>query len=188
VGGVVGGGPSLGVWLLVALLAMGSAAGLQLLLIVEHSLGGGRQGCPAPHCPSPDALVPFELRFFVRSPMCTALHDGLQGLGVHCDEVPRNCQTPDCSGHCHFGCARGYKQVGPRAWSFRVVQAQLAERVWRWLGYCWIIRPSAAPVPVLSLQQCHCPHAKTCPAQRSHSTHFRLPASLPFSRPACRTP
>ena len=43
--------------------------------------------------------------------MCTALRSGLDQLGVHAAEVPRNCLNPDCSGHCGHGCARGYKQV-----------------------------------------------------------------------------
>jgi hypothetical protein len=46
--------------------------------------------------------------------MCSALRSGLQGVGAHCGEVPRNCQTADCGGHCCLGCARGYKQVGRR--------------------------------------------------------------------------
>lgn len=43
--------------------------------------------------------------------MCSALRSGLDNLGVHAEEVPRNCLNPDCSGHCGHGCARGYKQA-----------------------------------------------------------------------------
>ncbi len=36
---------------------------------------------------------------FHHSSMCSALRAGLDGLGVHSDEVPRNCLNADCSGH-----------------------------------------------------------------------------------------
>ena len=36
---------------------------------------------------------------FHHSEMCNALKAGLEGLGVHNDEVPRNCLNADCSGH-----------------------------------------------------------------------------------------
>lgn len=39
------------------------------------------------------------------------LAEGLNKLGAHCEDVPRNCTELDkCSGYCCFGCARGGKQ------------------------------------------------------------------------------
>jgi hypothetical protein len=57
------------------------------------------------------------------SGMCSALQGGLQGLGVHCEEVPRNCLNPDCGGHCCLGCARGGKQDTVNTWLADACQA-----------------------------------------------------------------
>ena len=56
-----------------------------------------------------------------RSGLCSALKSGLDALGVHCAEVPRNCLNADCGGHCCLGCARGYKQV---RWGAHVSQLE----------------------------------------------------------------
>ena len=38
------------------------------------------------------------------------LKQGLEKLGVHCGEIPRNCSTAHTCGHCCFGCPSGDKQ------------------------------------------------------------------------------
>ena len=38
------------------------------------------------------------------------LKQGLEALGAHCDEIPRNCSTAHTCGHCCFGCPSGDKQ------------------------------------------------------------------------------
>lgn len=38
------------------------------------------------------------------------LRAGLQALGVHCGEIPRNCSPEHTCGHCCFGCPSGDKQ------------------------------------------------------------------------------
>ena len=38
------------------------------------------------------------------------LKEGLQKLGVHCGEIPRNCSVHHGCGHCCFGCPSGDKQ------------------------------------------------------------------------------
>jgi long-chain-alcohol oxidase len=38
------------------------------------------------------------------------LKEGLERLGVHCGEIPRNCSTAHTCGHCCFGCPSGDKQ------------------------------------------------------------------------------
>ncbi|KAK9827599.1 hypothetical protein WJX81_002935 [Elliptochloris bilobata] len=38
------------------------------------------------------------------------LKAGLQALGVHCGEIPRNCSPAHTCGHCCFGCPSGDKQ------------------------------------------------------------------------------
>ena len=38
------------------------------------------------------------------------LQEGLQKLGAHCGEIPRNCGTAHACGHCCFGCPSGDKQ------------------------------------------------------------------------------
>ena len=40
----------------------------------------------------------------------TQLKAGLQALGVHCGEIPRNCSPEHTCGHCCFGCPSGDKQ------------------------------------------------------------------------------
>ncbi|CAK0785523.1 hypothetical protein CVIRNUC_008733 [Coccomyxa viridis] len=40
------------------------------------------------------------------------LKAGLEKLGVHCGEIPRNCSTAHTCGHCCFGCPSGDKQDG----------------------------------------------------------------------------
>lgn len=37
---------------------------------------------------------------------------GLESLGAHCGEIPRNCSTSHTCGHCCFGCPSGDKQDG----------------------------------------------------------------------------
>lgn len=53
---------------------------------------------------------------FKHSETCGTLREGLQRLGVHAGEVPRNCLRPDCAGSCHFGCSRGAKQDTVNTW------------------------------------------------------------------------
>ncbi|EFN52938.1 hypothetical protein CHLNCDRAFT_137296 [Chlorella variabilis] len=55
--------------------------------------------------------------------MCSALRGGLEALGVHSGEVPRNCLSPDCGGHCCLGCARGHKQDSVNTWLADACQA-----------------------------------------------------------------
>ncbi len=38
------------------------------------------------------------------------LKKGLEALGVHCGEIPRNCSRGHTCGHCCFGCPSGDKQ------------------------------------------------------------------------------
>lgn len=38
------------------------------------------------------------------------LKEGLESLGVHCGEIPRNCSPEHACGHCCFGCPSGDKQ------------------------------------------------------------------------------
>lgn len=38
------------------------------------------------------------------------LQQGLQALGVHCGEIPRNSGRAHACGHCCFGCPSGDKQ------------------------------------------------------------------------------
>ena len=38
------------------------------------------------------------------------LKAGLEALGVHCDEIPRNTSTEHACGHCCFGCPSGDKK------------------------------------------------------------------------------
>ena len=38
------------------------------------------------------------------------LKAGLEKLGVHCGEIPRNCSPAHTCGHCCFGCPTGDKQ------------------------------------------------------------------------------
>ncbi|KAL4422311.1 hypothetical protein ABPG75_008508 [Micractinium tetrahymenae] len=73
---------------------------------------------------------------FAHSAMCSALSSGLHGMGVHCGEVPRNCLSNDCSGHCCLGCARGGKQDSVNTWladacqaGARIITGAWAERV-----------------------------------------------------------
>ncbi|KAL4425046.1 hypothetical protein ABPG77_001824 [Micractinium sp. CCAP 211/92] len=73
---------------------------------------------------------------FSHSAMCSTLATGLQGVGVHCGDVPRNCLSNGCSGHCCFGCARGHKQDSVNTWladacqaGARIVTGAWAERV-----------------------------------------------------------
>ena len=40
------------------------------------------------------------------------LQQGLQALGVHCGEIPRNCSPEHTCGHCCLGCPSGDKQDG----------------------------------------------------------------------------
>lgn len=53
-----------------------------------------------------------------------ALKEGLEALGAHCAEVPRNCAASghDC-GHCGFGCASGGKQDASGTWLLDAVTA-----------------------------------------------------------------
>ncbi len=38
------------------------------------------------------------------------LQEGLNALGVHCGEIPRNCSPEHTCGHCCYGCPSGDKQ------------------------------------------------------------------------------
>ena len=70
---------------------------------------------PSPATPPPPPSTDYSslpLLHLSCSATCSTLSKGLQGVGVHCGEVPRNCLTDDCGGYCSLGCARGYKQVG----------------------------------------------------------------------------
>ncbi|PSC68186.1 Long-chain-alcohol oxidase FAO1 isoform A [Micractinium conductrix] len=73
---------------------------------------------------------------YKHSATCSTLSKGLQGVGVHCGEVPRNCLTDDCGGYCSLGCARGYKQDAVNTWladacqaGARIITGAWAERV-----------------------------------------------------------
>jgi hypothetical protein len=54
----------------------------------------------------------------------TALKDGLEALGVHCEEIPRNCDNTghEC-GYCCFGCASGGKRDASGTWLLDAVGA-----------------------------------------------------------------
>ena len=51
------------------------------------------------------------------------LKEGLQKLGVHYGEIPRNTSTGHSCGHCSFGCAHGEKQDGTVTFLADAVQA-----------------------------------------------------------------
>jgi long-chain-alcohol oxidase len=44
------------------------------------------------------------------------LLQGLQELGVHGEELPRNCLSKKCSAYCNFGCRSGHKQSSDVTW------------------------------------------------------------------------
>eukprot|EP00882_Tetradesmus_deserticola_P034150 GHRQ01039078.1.p5 GENE.GHRQ01039078.1~~GHRQ01039078.1.p5 ORF type:complete len:106 (+),score=56.44 GHRQ01039078.1:589-906(+) len=44
------------------------------------------------------------------------LLQGLQQLGVHGEELPRNCLSTRCSAYCNFGCRSGHKQSSDVTW------------------------------------------------------------------------
>ncbi|KAF6266547.1 GMC oxidoreductase-domain-containing protein [Scenedesmus sp. NREL 46B-D3] len=44
------------------------------------------------------------------------LLQGLQLLGVHGEELPRNCLSKTCSAYCNFGCRSGHKQSSDATW------------------------------------------------------------------------
>ncbi|GAB4819154.1 hypothetical protein N2152v2_006200 [Parachlorella kessleri] len=47
---------------------------------------------------------------------CGMLKTGLERLGAQWGDTPRNCLSTNCSGHCQFGCAGGYKQDALVTW------------------------------------------------------------------------
>ena len=51
------------------------------------------------------------------------LKEGLQKLGVHYGEIPRNTSTGHSCGHCSFGCAHGEKQDGTATFLADAVEA-----------------------------------------------------------------
>ena len=51
------------------------------------------------------------------------LKEGLQKLGVHYGEIPRNTGTGHSCGHCSFGCAHGEKQDGTATFLADAVEA-----------------------------------------------------------------
>lgn len=49
---------------------------------------------------------------------------GLEALGAHCGEIPRNCAASDHDcGYCGFGCASGGKQDASGTWLLDAVNA-----------------------------------------------------------------
>ena len=53
----------------------------------------------------------------------TKLKEGLERLGLHCGEIPRNSSRGHACGHCSFGCARGDKQDATATFLADAVQA-----------------------------------------------------------------
>ncbi len=51
------------------------------------------------------------------------LKEGLEKLGVHYGEIPRNTGTGHSCGHCSFGCSHGEKQDGTATFLADAVQA-----------------------------------------------------------------
>jgi long-chain-alcohol oxidase len=51
------------------------------------------------------------------------LLQGLQTLGVHGEELPRNCLSKQCSAYCNFGCRSGHKQSSDVTWLVDAVRA-----------------------------------------------------------------
>ena len=47
------------------------------------------------------------------------LKAGLEAMGVHCGEIPRNCSREHACGHCCFGCPSGDKHLPERRRSIR---------------------------------------------------------------------
>lgn len=44
------------------------------------------------------------------------LLQGLEALGAHGEELPRNCLSKKCSAYCNFGCRSGHKQSSDVTW------------------------------------------------------------------------
>ena len=51
------------------------------------------------------------------------LKEGLEKLGLHCGEIPRNSSRGHACGHCSFGCAHGDKQDATATYLADAVQA-----------------------------------------------------------------
>lgn len=79
-----------------------------------------------------------------------ALKDGLEALGAHCGEIPRNCSASghECS-YCCFGCPSGGKQDASSTWLLDAVNAGariLTGRPWH---------SAAAQLPLLHSAAAH---------------------------------
>eukprot|EP00879_Flechtneria_rotunda_P018351 GHRR01019248.1.p1 GENE.GHRR01019248.1~~GHRR01019248.1.p1 ORF type:complete len:209 (+),score=24.01 GHRR01019248.1:1276-1902(+) len=51
------------------------------------------------------------------------LLSGLRQLGLHGEELPRNCTSSTCSAYCSFGCRSGHKQSSDVTWLVDAVRA-----------------------------------------------------------------
>ena len=68
------------------------------------------------------------------------LKEGLQKLGVHYGEIPRNTGTGHSCGHCAFGCAHGEKQDATATFLVDAVQAGALIITGEALQPCWLGR------------------------------------------------
>lgn len=51
------------------------------------------------------------------------LLQGCHKLGLHAEELPRNCLSKKCSAYCNFGCRSGHKQSSDVCWLVDAVRA-----------------------------------------------------------------
>lgn len=51
------------------------------------------------------------------------LLEGCHKLGLHAEELPRNCLSQKCSAYCNFGCRSGHKQSSDVCWLVDAVRA-----------------------------------------------------------------
>lgn len=72
------------------------------------------------------------------------LKEGLQKLGVHYGEIPRNTGTGHACGHCSFGCAHGEKQDGTA--TFLADAVQLGAKIITGKGTMSPCDPQALPL------------------------------------------
>ena len=80
-------------------------------------------GCPAPSGECWAANIQGFAGITEHSRANAKLKEGLQKLGVHYGEIPRNTSTGHSCGHCSFGCAHGEKQDGTATFLADAVQA-----------------------------------------------------------------
>lgn len=53
----------------------------------------------------------------------TRLLQGCHALGLHAEELPRNCLSDKCSAYCNFGCRSGHKQSSDVSWLVDAVKS-----------------------------------------------------------------